>query len=66
MRRERRVHFPGHTAGAHHFGTMYSLILKRLTFIGAVYLAIVCLLPEWMIAGIHHESLAVDGWRRLV
>src|SRR5580700_6671480 len=26
-----------------------SMILKRLTFIGAVYLALVCLLPEWMI-----------------
>ncbi|HKM81521.1 MAG TPA: preprotein translocase subunit SecY [Candidatus Acidoferrum sp.] len=34
-----------------------SLILKRLTFIGAVYLAIVCLLPEWMIAGIHLNHL---------
>src|SRR5262245_58291963 len=30
-----------------------SKILKRLTLIGAVYLAMVCLLPEWMIAGIH-------------
>src|SRR5271165_1286619 len=36
-----------------------SLILKRLTFIGALYLAIVCLLPEWMIAGIHLDHL---GW----
>jgi len=34
-----------------------SLILKRLTFIGAVYLSIVCLLPEWMIAGIHLNHL---------
>jgi preprotein translocase subunit SecY len=34
-----------------------SLILKRLTFIGAAYLAIVCLLPEWMIAGIHLNHL---------
>jgi preprotein translocase subunit SecY len=34
-----------------------SLILKRLTFIGAVYLAIVCILPEWMIAGIHLNHL---------
>ena len=34
-------------------------ILKRLTFIGAVYLALVCLLPEWMIAGIHLDHL---GW----
>jgi preprotein translocase subunit SecY len=31
-------------------------ILTRLTFVGGVYLALVCLLPEWMIAGIklHH------------
>jgi preprotein translocase subunit SecY len=31
-------------------------ILQRLTFVGGVYLAVVCLLPEWMIAGIklHH------------
>src|ERR1700752_3199028 len=36
-----------------------SRILKRLTFIGAVYLAMVCLLPEWMIAGIHLNHL---GW----
>src|SRR6202007_25271 len=36
-----------------------SRILKRVTFIGAVYLAIVCLLPEWMIAGIHLDHL---GW----
>src|SRR6516162_5933345 len=34
-----------------------STILKRLTFIGAVYLALVCLLPEWMIAGIHLNHL---------
>ena len=34
-----------------------SLILKRLTFIGAVYLALVCVLPEWMIAGIHLNHL---------
>ena len=34
-----------------------STILKRLTFIGAVYLALVCLLPEWMIAGIHLHHL---------
>ncbi len=36
-----------------------SIILKRLTFIGAVYLALVCLLPEWMIAGIHLNHLPV-------
>src|SRR5215467_3430055 len=34
-----------------------SMILKRLTFIGAVYLALICLLPEWMIAGIHLNHL---------
>jgi preprotein translocase subunit SecY len=34
-----------------------STILKRLTFIGAVYLAVVCVLPEWMIAGIHLNHL---------
>src|ERR1700758_3429836 len=36
-----------------------STILKRLTFIGAVYLALVCLLPEWMIAGIHLNHLPI-------
>jgi preprotein translocase subunit SecY len=36
-----------------------SMILKRLTFIGAVYLALVCLLPEWMIPGIHLNHLPV-------
>jgi preprotein translocase subunit SecY len=34
-------------------------LLKRLTFIGAVYLALVCLLPEWMIAGIHLNHLPI-------
>jgi preprotein translocase subunit SecY len=34
-----------------------SRILKRLTLIGAIYLALVCLLPEWMIAGIHLNHL---------
>ena len=32
-------------------------ILRRLTFVGGVYLAAVCLLPEWMIAGIHLQHL---------
>src|SRR6266853_1476116 len=45
---------PGRTTSEH-----VSKILKRLTFIGAVYLALVCLLPEWMIAGIHFDHL---GW----
>jgi preprotein translocase subunit SecY len=41
-----------------------SKILKRLTFIGACYLAIVCLLPEWMIAGIHLNHLygPIGAW----
>jgi preprotein translocase subunit SecY len=36
-----------------------SIILKRLTFIGAIYLALVCILPEWMIAGIHLNHLPI-------
>src|SRR5271163_810767 len=38
-----------------------SKILKRLTFIGAIYLAVVCLLPEWMIAGIHLDHISWMG-----
>jgi preprotein translocase subunit SecY len=34
-------------------------ILTRLTFVGGVYLAMVCLLPEWMISGIHLQHLPV-------
>src|ERR1700758_2295260 len=34
-------------------------ILQRLTFVGGVYLAIVCLLPEWMISGIHLQHLPI-------
>jgi preprotein translocase subunit SecY len=34
-------------------------ILTRLTFVGGVYLAIVCLLPEWMISGIHLQHLPI-------
>jgi preprotein translocase subunit SecY len=39
-------------------------ILRRLTLVGGVYLAAVCLLPEWMIAGIHLHHLygAVGTW----
>jgi preprotein translocase subunit SecY len=36
-----------------------SRILKRLTLIGAIYLALVCLLPEWMIAGFHLNHLPI-------
>jgi len=32
-------------------------ILSRLTLVGGVYLAVVCLLPEWMISGIHLQHL---------
>jgi preprotein translocase subunit SecY len=32
-------------------------ILRRLTFVGGVYLAAVCLVPEWMIAGIHLQHI---------
>src|SRR6202158_3467673 len=34
-------------------------ILTRLTFVGGVYLAIVCLLPEWLISGIHLQHLPI-------
>jgi preprotein translocase subunit SecY len=34
-------------------------ILTRLTFVGGIYLAIVCLIPEWMISGIHLQHLPV-------
>ncbi len=39
-------------------------ILSRLTLVGGIYLAVVCLLPEWMIAGIHLQHLpgAVGAW----
>ncbi|HTR46831.1 MAG TPA: preprotein translocase subunit SecY [Verrucomicrobiae bacterium] len=32
-------------------------ILSRLTLVGGVYLALVCLIPEWMISGIHLQHL---------
>jgi preprotein translocase subunit SecY len=50
---------PGRTTSDH-----VSRILKRLTFIGAIYLAIVCLLPEWLITGIHldHIGWGIGGW----
>jgi preprotein translocase subunit SecY len=50
---------PGRTTSEH-----VSKILKRLTFIGAIYLAIVCLLPEWLITGIHldHLGWGIGGW----
>lgn len=36
-------------------------ILTRLTFVGGIYLAAVCLLPEWMISGIHLQHLPLVG-----
>src|SRR5260370_14659804 len=50
---------PGRNTSAH-----INRILRRLTFVGGVYLAAVCLLPEWMIAGIHLHHLpgAVGTW----
>ena len=50
---------PGRNTSEH-----VSKILKRLTLIGAVYLALVCLLPEWLITGIHldHLGWGIGGW----
>src|SRR5579859_892144 len=50
---------PGRTTPDH-----VSKILKRLTLIGGVYLAAVCVLPEWMIAGIHldHIGWGIGAW----
>jgi preprotein translocase subunit SecY len=50
---------PGRNTSEH-----ISRILKRLTFAGGLYLALVCVLPEWMIAGIHLHHLPgiVGAW----
>src|SRR2546428_10066507 len=50
---------PGRTTSEH-----VSKILKRLPFIGGVYLAAVCLLQEWMIAGIplDHIGWGIGSW----
>ncbi len=39
-------------------------ILTRLTFVGGCYLALVCLIPEWMIAGmkLHHLWGPIGVW----
>jgi len=39
-------------------------VLTRLTFVGGCYLALVCLIPEWMIAGVklHHLWGPVGAW----
>jgi preprotein translocase subunit SecY len=36
-------------------------ILTRLTFVGGVYLAAICVLPEWMISGIKLQHLPLLG-----
>jgi len=36
-------------------------ILTRLTLVGGAYLAVVCLMPEWMISGIHLQHLWLVG-----
>lgn len=36
-------------------------VLTRLTLVGGCYLAVVCLLPEWMMAGIHLQHLPLVG-----
>jgi preprotein translocase subunit SecY len=38
-------------------------VLTRLTFVGGLYLAVVCVLPEWLISGIHLQHLPwIGGW----
>jgi preprotein translocase subunit SecY len=54
---------PGIRPGRH-TSEQINRILHRLTFVGGVYLAAVCLMPEWMIAGIHLQHLpgSVGTW----
>jgi preprotein translocase subunit SecY len=38
-------------------------VLTRLTFVGGCYLALVCMIPEWMIAGIRlHHLPFIGSW----
>jgi len=39
-------------------------VLTRITFVGSVYLALVCILPEFLIAGIHVNQLpfGIGAW----
>ncbi|HKM89057.1 MAG TPA: preprotein translocase subunit SecY [Candidatus Acidoferrales bacterium] len=41
-----------------------SRIITRLTFVGGIYLALVCLIPEWMIAGVKLNHLwgPIGSW----
>jgi preprotein translocase subunit SecY len=50
---------PGRNTSEH-----VSRILARLTFVGGVYLALVCMIPEWMIAGVrlHHLWGPIGVW----
>ena len=36
-------------------------VLTRLTLVGGLYLALVCVIPEWMISGIHLQHLPLVG-----
>jgi len=36
-------------------------VLTRLTFVGGLYLALVCILPEWMMSGLHLQHLPLVG-----
>ncbi len=36
-------------------------VLTRLTFVGGLYLAVVCILPEWMMSGLHLQHLPFVG-----
>ncbi|MCU1347861.1 MAG: preprotein translocase subunit SecY, partial [Acidobacteria bacterium] len=36
-------------------------VLTRITFVGSVYLALVCILPEFLIAGVHVNQLPFIG-----
>jgi preprotein translocase subunit SecY len=47
---------PGRNTSEH-----ISRILRRLTFVGGVYLALVCLLPEWLMVGVHLNHLWLVG-----
>jgi len=38
-------------------------ILTRVTFVGGLYLALISVIPEWMISGIHlHHLPFIGGW----
>jgi preprotein translocase subunit SecY len=55
---------PGIRPGRH-TSEYISRILTYLTFVAGWYLAVVCLLPEWLIAGIHLQHLPLwlgGGW----